>query len=120
MQQRAGIADAATLLAQAGQRLAERDAAGRVIAAHHAVHVVTTGIQAWNGQTLRVDHLGMLVDAQTGKCAQAARDDLNGIERPMLDGRHTRVAQTACADPYCIALDAVVRSFAFAKVGVFA
>ena len=99
---------------------AQRDAAGRVVAAHHAAQVIATGIQARDGLALGVDNLGVVVHAQTGKCAQAAHDDLDGIKRSAFDGAHAGVAQAALRGLDGIALDAVVRGFAFAKVAVFA
>ncbi len=74
-----------------GQRRAQVDATRRVPASKHAGHVGTCSIQPRDRLPGLVQHAGTAIGAQPGKGAKAARLHLHRIERPMLNGRYTRV-----------------------------
>ncbi|MNL04217.1 hypothetical protein D3C87_1247820 [compost metagenome] len=74
-----------------GQRRADVDAAGGIVAAHDAGHVAARRIQPGNGLTRVIQHLGVRVDLEPGERAEAARLDFHGVKRTLFDRRDTRV-----------------------------
>src|SRR5689334_9849664 len=74
-----------------GQRRAKIDAASGVMTAHDARHVAARRIQPGDGLRRVVQDLGMWVDLEPGEGAEAARLDLDGIERALFDWRDTWV-----------------------------
>src|SRR4051794_23389460 len=65
----------------------DRDAGGRIGAAHHAGRVVADGIEAGDRLPARVDHLGMGIGANAGEGTELARYHSDRIEwRPVERG----------------------------------
>ena len=67
-----------------GHAGAEGDAAARVVAAKDARHVVADRIEPGDCAAILVQNPRVAVGAKTGKGADAARNDPNGVERSVL------------------------------------
>src|SRR2546426_8358915 len=74
-----------------GHGRADVDAPGRVVPSHHAGLVAAGDVQAKDGVAVGVEHAGLRVGLQPDERAEAAGQHLDGIERPLLDGRERRV-----------------------------
>ncbi|MNP13471.1 hypothetical protein D3C76_1057530 [compost metagenome] len=61
------------------------------MAAHDAGHVGADGIEPGDGVAVPIEYLRVFVGLEAGKGAEATRLDLDGIEWPLLDGRHAWV-----------------------------
>ena len=74
-----------------GHRRSEIDAACGIVPAHDAGRVRADRIQARDRLARAGQNARLGVGVQPGEGAEAAGNDLDRVERPCLDGRHTGV-----------------------------
>src|SRR5436305_1035109 len=92
-----------------GHSRSQRDPATGIVTAHDARRIVAGGVKAGNRRAVFGKHARMLVAPQSGKRAEVADHDLDGVERTLLERRHARVwLVRGIAEPEIIRVGALV------------
>src|SRR4029079_6614280 len=95
------------------------DAAAGIVAAHDARRIVAGGVEPGNGRTVVGQHTRVLVALQSGKRAEVADHDPDGVERPLLERSHAGVRLVrGIAEPEIVGVGSLVefRILAAARV----